>query len=431
MTVMEEKKRQMFKDKKILVVGLARSGAGAANLLCSLGAEVTATDTKSRDSLKDRIGKLPPSVRVVTGGNPVDILDGSDMIVVSPGVPLNIPLLANARMKGIAIIGELELAYQIVTGCRLQVANKRQNPDSVLADAKPGTRHPAPVAPAFVGMTGTNGKSTTTTLVDEMLKESGYKTLLGGNIGNALTEELLKAISDQGLTPNEGPRLNADYVVAELSSFQLETIRKFRPGIAAILNISPDHLDRYETMDDYINAKARIFENQADGDYLILNADDPVIMGLHESRLSARDRGLPQVLFFSRKREVEGVYLRDGMICHNFRCNSLRKEMPDAPADSELISIDEIGIKGIHNLENAMAASLIALTAGCPDKAIITVLRNFEGLEHRLEFIDEINGVKFINDSKGTNVGAVAKSLEGLEEIILIRNINKQQTFWR
>ncbi|HDN94636.1 MAG TPA: UDP-N-acetylmuramoyl-L-alanine--D-glutamate ligase, partial [Nitrospirae bacterium] len=252
--------------------------------------------------------------------------------------------------------------------------------------------------PAFIGVTGTNGKSTVITLIDLMLKEAGRRTLLGGNIGNALTEEIQKMDS------------MPEYIVAEISSFQLETIKEFRPEVAAILNITPDHLDRYEGMQYYIDAKVRIFENQTEDDYLVLNADDPLIMELYD----AKKAEMPNVLFFSRKKEVEGIYMKGEDIYCNIPL-PLRGVI-----DSPIISTDEIKIKGVHNIENAMAASLIALLSGCPDKAVKDVLKNFAGLEHRLEFVEEINGVNFINDSKGTNVGAVAKSLEGLERVVLI-----------
>ncbi|GBD97391.1 UDP-N-acetylmuramoylalanine--D-glutamate ligase [bacterium BMS3Abin06] len=395
---MDEKKKNNFKDKKILVVGLARSGIGAANLLSSSGVSVTVTDRKSRSSLEDQIRKLWPSVKVITDGNQEEVFDVSGMIVVSPGVPLDIPPLIRARAKGIPVIGELELAYQVVTG---------------------ETRNSELATPAFIGVTGTNGKSTTTTLVDLMLKKSGLKTLLGGNIGTALTEELLKAVSGQQsavseIPVTEGCQLNADYIVAEISSFQLEAIKEFRPGIGAILNITPDHLDRYDSMNDYINAKARIFENQTSEDYLVLNADDPVIMKMANEKLKMRNKELPRIAYFSREKEVEGVYFKGGKIYCNFHNPGLQT------LNSELIGVDEIRIKGVHNLENTMAASLVAIISGCSYEAVKKVLRDFPGLEHRLEFAGEVNGVKFINDSKGTNAGAVAKSLEGFENVFLI-----------
>ncbi|MBI5026916.1 MAG: UDP-N-acetylmuramoyl-L-alanine--D-glutamate ligase, partial [Nitrospirae bacterium] len=204
-----------------------------------------------------------------------------------------------------------------------------------------------------------------------------------------------------------------DFIVAEVSSFQLETIAKFKPRVAAILNITPDHLDRYEDMNAYINAKARIFENQGPEDYLILNADDPETMKVKSEKLKVRSER-PKIYYFSRKREVEGVYLKDGMICCNFIDSSL------VTRHSSLIAASEIKIKGVHNLENAMAASAIALVSGCPAQAVRDVLVDFPGLEHRLEFVEEIDGVSFINDSKGTNVGAVVKSLESFQGIILI-----------
>jgi UDP-N-acetylmuramoylalanine--D-glutamate ligase len=392
MITMQEK-INMFKDKNILVVGLARSGTGAANLLSELGARVTITDTKSRSVLETNIKRLFPAVKVMTDGNPSEAFDAADMIVISPGVPLDIPPLESAKAKGIPVIGELELAYMVIS-------------------RKGGFEtRPYNIVPDFIGITGTNGKSTTTTLVDLMLKEAGFKTLLGGNIGIALTEEILKFVG-AGLKPAPTP---IDYIVAEISSFQLETIKEFWPKIAVLLNITPDHLDRYHSMEEYIYAKARIFENQTAGDFLILNADDPVLMEVANEKLETKSEK-PYIFYFSRMREVEGIYLKDGIIY----CN-LPESIVGAIHESPLrINANEIRIQGVHNIENAMAASLVALIAGCPLDSVRNALRQFPGLEHRLEFVSEIRGVKFINDSKGTNVGAVAKSLEGFNNVILI-----------
>ncbi|MBI5409021.1 MAG: UDP-N-acetylmuramoyl-L-alanine--D-glutamate ligase [Nitrospirae bacterium] len=383
-----------FKDKNIVVVGLARSGTGAANLLSALGAKVTITDNKSRSSLEENVKGLSPDVKVITDGNPLEVFDAADMVVISPGVPLTIPPLAGAKAKGVPIIGELELAYQVIK-------------------SEVGAIHASPLQihePLFIGITGTNGKSTTTMLVDLMLKEAGFNTLLGGNIGIALTEEILRFV-EAGLKP--APTL-PDFVVAEISSFQLETIKDFRPKIAAILNITPDHLDRYDGMDDYVGAKARIFENQTPEDFLILNADDPELLKVRSEKLEVRSEELPQIAYFSRKKEVEGIYLKDGIIyCSLFNFLLPTSHFP-------LISQNEIKIRGVHNIENAMAASLSALAAGCSIDAVRKVLETFPGLEHRLEFAGEIKGVRFVNDSKGTNVGAVLKSLEGFENVILI-----------
>lgn len=392
-SVAEEKMK--FRDRKILVVGLARSGRGAANLLSAAGAHVTVTDKRSRNSLKEYIEELLPEVRIVTDGNPEEIFNEADMILVSPGVPLDIPPLTYAKSKGIPVIGELELAYQSVKSNEFRIMSSKVSPDGSLT----GTHYSLP---AFIGITGTNGKSTVTTLIDLMLKGAGKMTLLGGNIGNALTEEIQKIDS------------MPEYIVAEISSFQLETIKEFRPKVAAILNITPDHLDRYEGMRDYIDAKAKIFENQTGDDYLVLNADDPLIMELYDVKKAE----MPKVFFFSREKEVEGIYLKGENIYSNLPDS--KGVPPYAPTKKELIKAEEIKIKGVHNIENAMAASLVALLSGCPDKAVKDVLKRFSGLEHRLEFVKEINGVSFINDSKGTNVGAVAKSLEGLEKVLLI-----------
>ncbi len=398
-----------FKDKNIVVVGLARSGTGAANLLSELGAKVTITDSKSRCMLEANINRLFPNVKVITEGNPSEVFDTADMIVISPGVPLTIPPLERARIKGIPVIGELELAYQVVKSAVSSQQSGR-------GEAVP---RPCKANPDFIGITGTNGKSTTTTLVDLMLKEAGFNTLLGGNIGIALTEEILKAVSSQQSAVSRGERpfapTSLDYIVSEISSFQLETIREFRPKIATLLNITPDHLDRYKNMQEYVDAKVRIFENQASGDFLVLNADDLLLMKVIKEKLEIKSEK-PNILYFSRKKEVEGIYLKDGMIY----CN-LPESVAGAIHESPLrLNANEIRIQGVHNIENAMAASLVALLAGCTFDTVGNVLKKFPGLEHRLEFVREISGVKFINDSKGTNAGAVAKSLEGFNNVILI-----------
>jgi UDP-N-acetylmuramoylalanine--D-glutamate ligase len=372
-------KKSSFKNMKVLVAGLARSGTGAANLLSSLGANVTITDKKSGSSLKANIDRLDPSIKVITGENPESLFMETDLIVVSPGIPLSIPPIVKAREEGVPIIGELELAYRVVKSSA------------------------AVPSPAFVGVTGTNGKSTTTTLVNLMLRRSGFRTLLGGNIGNALTEELTKFSF-------EGEWRGLDYIIAEISSFQLESIDEFRPKAAAILNITPDHLDRYRSIEEYIDAKTRIFENQKAGDFLILNADDPVLMEVMNKKRSIR----PKIIFFSRKREVEGIYFKDGTLY----CNFAGFRLPTSPFP--LLSQDEIRLEGLHNLENAMAASAVALASGCSHEAVADVLRDFSGLEHRMELVEEFNGVRFINDSKGTNVGAVVKSLESFNRVVLI-----------
>ncbi len=423
-----EEKKNSFKDKKVLVVGLARSGTGAANLLSLIGAKVWVTDIKPRDLLRNNIKRLLPSIKIIVGEYPEKIFNTADLIVVSPGVPLNIPPIMHARARGLPIIGELELAYQIVTSYGLRVTGETQN-------TKLTTRNTQHSTPAFIGVTGTNGKSTTTALIDRMLKKSGFRTLLGGNIGNALTEEICKALGVRGKgIKNSSPLASClppiDYIVAEISSFQLESIQDFKPFIAVILNITPDHLDRYSSMQKYISAKTRIFKNQGPADCLILNGDDPIIMELYKSKIKNQKSKLRSVsiLFFSREREVEGIYYKDGSLhCKLFSPPRtalpafLRKQEGGVVSSPlEVIAVDKIRIKGVHNLDNAMAASLAAIISGCPIEAIRSVLKDFSGLEHRHEFVCEINGVSFINDSKGTNIGAVVKSLESFQNIVLI-----------
>ncbi|MCG2720552.1 MAG: UDP-N-acetylmuramoyl-L-alanine--D-glutamate ligase [Thermodesulfovibrionales bacterium] len=385
-----------LKDKKITVVGLARSGVGAANLLARFGALVTVNDKKGEDDLRKFIGQLSPSVHRVFGSHPDDIFMAADMIVVSPGVPSDMPQLARAGERGIPVIGELELAYRIMNNTR--------------PASGPMTR--------FLGVTGTNGKSTTTALLDFMMKKGGFRTVLGGNIGYALTEEILKTSIGRQLfiaeQRTENKRLpTPDYIVAEISSFQLETIKEFRPQGAVIVNITPDHLDRYHSLKEYGDAKAKIFENQREDDFLVLNRDDPETMKVATEKLAVKNEK-PRVFSFSRHREVEGICLRGGEVYCTI------PGLPLASPSMPLIQANEIRIKGVHNLENAMAASAMALLAGCPADAVKDSLREFAGLEHRLEFIRELDGVRYYNDSKGTNVAAVMKSIESFPEPVIL-----------
>jgi UDP-N-acetylmuramoylalanine--D-glutamate ligase len=341
-----------MQGKKITVVGLGRSGLGAANLLSRLGADVTVTDSKPEEELAGFRKKLSSSVRLALGSHQEDIFVSSDMLVISPGVPLSIPHLSRAREKAIPIVGELELAYRILSNQSLQFSLER---------SAAGRRIP------FLGVTGTNGKSTTTTLLNIMLNKGGLRTILGGNIGNALTEEIYKRIGDSetgrpgDVTVSPARRFAAsevDCIIVEVSSFQLEAIKDFRPKGAVILNITPDHLDRYRSFDEYAAAKARIFENQGEGDFLLLNADDQETMKAAQKITNGKKEN-PDIFYFSRKQIVEGIYCRGGKIYSNF------PDMPLLTRHSLLIDAGEMKIKGVHNLENAMAASAMALLAGC------------------------------------------------------------------
>ena len=349
-----------LKDKKVLVVGLGRSGVAASRLLIRNGANVTATDSSSFDNLSAGAkGLHSMGVKIEANEHRVESFISADLIVLSPGVPKDIRPLTQAKERGIRIISEIELA------CRF-------------ADA--------PV----IAITGSNGKSTTTTLIGEIIRAKGDKVFVGGNIGTPLCDYVL---SGGG----------ADCIVAEISSFQLGTIEDFRPKMSVLLNISPDHLDRYHDMKEYTEAKFRIFENQGEGDFTIINGDE-----------SWSSEVLPRIkcntVIFSRKKKMKnGVYAEDGWIVSDmegYRC--------------EICEIDNMGIRGVHNLENAMASAAVALLWGCEQSVIEYTLRNFPGLEHRLEFVRELNGVRYINDSKGTNVGAVIKSIESFNEPLLL-----------
>jgi UDP-N-acetylmuramoylalanine--D-glutamate ligase len=344
-----------FRNKRVTVVGMGKSGVAAARALQALGARVTITDKKPLQQLAAQVRALgAPEIVVEAGGHPDRLFIGTDLVVLSPGVP-KIPQVQDARRRGIKVIGELELGW-------------------MLADSP------------FIGITGTNGKSTVTTLVGLMLRKAGKRTLVAGNIGIALTEDI-------GLLRGQ------DWIVVELSSFQLEDIDTFRPRIATVLNITQDHLDRYATIEEYGDAKARIFLNQQREDVLVLNFDDPLVRAL-------APRAPSRVVPFSRStRQPDGVSVEDGVLSmqHETVCRT-----------------EDIRIKGVHNLENAMAAAALALAAGVDRGSVAAVLREFPGLEHRLELVREKDGVTYVNDSKGTNVGAVVKSVEGFAQPVIL-----------
>lgn len=375
-----------LKGKNIVVVGLARSGLGAANLLVALGANVTVNDMKEEGKLLEYIKDLDPKVTLALGGHKEEIFLNSDMLVLSPGIPITLEPISKAMRKGIPVIGELELAYQAINYFFKPVNNKIE----------------------FLAITGTNGKSTTTTLVNHILIKNGFKTIFGGNIGNSLTGEIIKLMSTE-----KDSLKDIDYVVAEVSSFQLETINRFRPKGAVITNITPDHMDRYHSLDEYINAKAMLFRNQRENDFLILNADDKILLELYNTRLSGNNPDVPDIFFFSRNKGVKGVYLKDDYVCINLGEKA-------GLLEERLIKTTDIGIKGVHNLENAMAAVAMAVLTGCSRDVIRGALVEFEGLEHRVEFVRELGGVKYFNDSKGTNVAAVIKSVESFNEPIIL-----------
>ncbi|NVO00278.1 MAG: UDP-N-acetylmuramoyl-L-alanine--D-glutamate ligase [Geobacteraceae bacterium] len=342
--------------KKILVMGLARTGVACCRFLAGRGASVTATDMRDEAALGKVLQELSGSgIRFVLGRHDEADFLGSDLIVVSPGVPMDHPLLARATGAGREIVSEIELASRFIE---------------------------APL----VAITGTNGKTTTTTLCGEIFKASGFTTYVGGNIGDPLIEADLQAKA----------------VVVEISSFQMEWINSFRPKVAALLNISEDHLDRYATYQDYINAKLRIFENQTADDFAVLNMDDPLVWQYAES-LKAR------VFPFSRKHELpEGIYCLDREII--YRHNGKESRFPTAG----------FKLQGVHNLENIMAALACALLLGCDAEKSLACVRDFGALHHRMEFVREVGGVGYYEDSKATNVGSVVKALESFESITLI-----------
>jgi UDP-N-acetylmuramoylalanine--D-glutamate ligase len=342
-----------LKGKKVLVVGLGKSGLAAALFLRHKGAQVTVSDVRSAESLAKEIpALLEEGIMVEAGGHGLLTFRRQDLIVVSPGVPLDTPELAQARNLGLPIIGELELAARFLKG-------------------------------RILAITGSNGKTTTTALAGEMLKEAGFSTLVAGNIGVPVVG-LIEESTD------------TTWSVLEVSSFQLESTEQFHPAIAVILNITPDHLDRHKTFENYALAKERIFAAQDAGDHVVLNTDNP-------RAAQAAVHSKAPVHWFSIEHPVkQGAWVQDGYLVY--------RAAPDA-ATEEILPLAKIPLKGEHNVENVLAAVCAARLAGVPTDAIARAIEKFQAVEHRLEFVATINGVEFYNDSKATNVDATEKAI--------------------
>lgn len=350
-----------MKGKKVLIIGLGNSGKAAAEAMVDLGALVSVQDSKSEDKIDPQLMMFlkEHDVECFLGKTPDD-MSVFDMLIVSPGVPLDLGFIKDAKESGTEIIGELEVAYRTGKG-------------------------------KYVAITGTNGKTTTTTLVGEIYKASGRTTHVVGNIG--------VAVISKALTTGE-----EDWLVTECSSFQLESIRDFKPEVSAILNLTPDHLDRHKTMANYGDAKAQIFANQDSSQYCVVNYDDKACFAL-------ADNCKAKVVPFSRKEELEfGAYVSEDKIVIKDEEGSI----------IEFCSVDELKIPGTHNLENALAACAVGYFGGIGADVISQVLRSFSGVEHRIELCDEIKGVKYVNDSKGTNPDAAIKAIEAMKENIIL-----------
>jgi UDP-N-acetylmuramoylalanine--D-glutamate ligase len=338
--------------KKVLVIGAARSGVACARFLAERGATVALNDAKQLEEWgAEAVALKAEGVGFLSGDVPGWLLDQLSLVIVSPGVPTSAIPIRYAERAGAEVIGEVELASRYLKG-------------------------------RIVAITGSNGKTTTTTLVGELLRNAGLPTQVGGNIGTPL-------ISLVGNSRDDG------WTVVEMSSFQLETIKEFHPEVAVVLNVTPNHMDRYESFTDYAAAKHRIFMNQGPGDIAILNADDEVV--------SSWAGGLrAHVSSFSVKQQLEeGLFMRGAELVSRTR-----------DGEKTLMTREEIKLRGLHNVENVLAALSAGLACGAAPESMRTTIENFKPVEHRLEFVLEIEGVKFYNDSKATSVDATLKALE-------------------
>ncbi|MGL5694373.1 MAG: UDP-N-acetylmuramoyl-L-alanine--D-glutamate ligase [Peptostreptococcaceae bacterium] len=351
-----------LKNKKVLLVGLAKTGVSTIKYLDKLGAKTIVNDIKEKSQLEEILSELKDikNVEYILGYHPENV-DDIDMAVVSPGVPLDLPFICKLKENNINIIGEVELAYRL----------SKNNP-------------------TFIGITGTNGKTTTTSIVGEIFKKANTDTYIVGNIGNPVIDTV-------DLTNKES------VLVTELSSFQLESIDEFKPKISAFLNIAEDHMNRHHTMENYINAKARVFENQNEEDYTILNYDDLKVRDLAKQCKS-------KVIFFSRKEKLnKGIYLDEN--------NNI---IIDINEKIVLLNADELSLPGEHNLENCMAAIAITYVSDVNLDVIKDVLKTFKAVEHRQEFVKELNEIMFVNDSKGTNPDSTIKAIKSYKRNIIL-----------
>ncbi|MBI5969803.1 MAG: UDP-N-acetylmuramoyl-L-alanine--D-glutamate ligase [Deltaproteobacteria bacterium] len=352
----------VFSGRKTLVVGLASTGLSCSRFLAKCGASVVATDMKPASSLPGVKALVDMGVDVRVGGHIGINLKDIETVVVSPGVPYDQPILVEARVSGAEVISDMELAYRFIDSSVIAVA-------------------------------GTNGKSTTTTLIGRMIEDAGHTVFTGGNLGTPAIEYV-----ETGL--------RADFCVLEVSSFHLETTKDFNPHIGALLNITEDHLERYDGFDHYARTKFRLFENQTPGDWAIVNLNDPVIARRAKTNFG-KGRRMP---FTSAGVLKEGVFLRGGDIVY---------VQPDRA--EEIYPTAGFKLKGSHNVENIMAAIAAARLSGVEKGVIVKTLKSFTGLPHRMELVRELNGVAYIDDSKGTNVGALDMALRGINgRVILI-----------
>lgn len=361
-------------DKKVVVVGTGVSGMGAVKLLSETSADITLYDGNDKADRDEILKKIPDDcdLRLIIGEMPDEVVKETDLLVISPGVPIDSDIVKLFEKENVPVWGEIELAYNFEKG-------------------------------TVFAITGTNGKTTTTTLVGEIMKKYNKQTFVVGNIGNSYTSEVLKTTKDS-------------YTVAEISSFQLETIREFAPKGSAILNITPDHLNRHYTMENYAAVKESITKNQwkvREDDYCVLNYDDKVLREFGKT--------IKNPVYFSRKEKPsKGAYL-DGRIIRYF----------DGKDDYEVMSVDDMHLFGNHNYENVMAAIAMTIEAGVPLNIIINVIKDFMGVEHRIEYVRDKNGVRYYNDSKGTNPDSSIKALEAMSRptILIAGGYDKHSEF--
>ena len=357
--------------KSALVVGMAKSGVACARLLAEEGARVTINDVKPAAELAGVLDALKDlSFADALGKDPMTLLDGCDLVVLSPGVSIEAPFAAEAKRRGIEVIGEIELGFRYAR---------------------------API----VAITGTNGKTTTTALTGELFKAQGVRTWVLGNIGIPIAAHARET-------------RESDVIVAEVAGFQLESTQEFHAHSCAILNLTEDHLNRFGTMEHYGAAKARVLRNQTKDDFCVFNADDPLVAAMAKEAAG-------RVLWFSRRHEVEnGAFVKNGRIV--FRLDGVEQEVCGA---------DELRIPGAHNLENALAAVAASLPVGVTPEAAARALRTFPGVEHRIEFVREAKGVRYINDSKGTNPDSTVKAVEAIKRptVLLLGGSNKNSDY--